>query len=227
MRSLLCPRLSPFCSALACLQIWRGWHHLPLPLPLVAVLTLFSLCALAARTGLCLALTLGYLLGPCCWGPGWLASASLPVSLGGCGLAGWHCVLDHTLEVLMAERLLLLCPRPRARRGPSVLVAALPSHWRFGLLAIYVGLVWVVFWNSHPHWAGWGRGHPYRVGSPGLIFLFVWGGPGRGPSLTGWLARPYLPFRPGQAGAGAIPDWLACRAVLSSSLGAGWGRGHP
>ena len=178
MRSLLCPRLSPFCSALACLQIWRGWHHLPLPL--------------------CLALTLGYLLGPCCWGPGWLASASLPVSLGGCGLAGWHCVLDHILEVLMAERLLLLCPRPRARRGPSVLVAALPSHWRFGLLAIYVGLVWVVFWNSHPHWAGWGRGHPYRVGSPGLIFLFVWGGPGRGPSLTGWLARPYLPFRPGQ-----------------------------
>ena len=108
MRSLLCPRLSPFCSASACLQIWRGWHHLPLPL--------------------CLALTLGYLLGPCCWGPGWLASASLPVSLGGCGLAGWHCVLDHILEVLMAERLLLLCPRPRARRGPSVLVAALPSH---------------------------------------------------------------------------------------------------
>ena len=162
MRSLLCPRLSPFCSALACLQIWRGWHHLPLPL--------------------CLALTLGYLLGPCCWGPGWLASASLPVSLGGCGLAGWHCVLDHTLEVLMAERLLLLCPRPRARRGPSVLVAALPSHWRFCLLAIYVGLVWVVFWHSHPHWAGWGRGagHPYRDGTPVVSSSLSGVGQGRG-----------------------------------------------
>ena len=71
-----------------------------------------------------------------------------------------------------------------------------------------------------------GRGPSLSGWHPGRIFLFVRGGPGQGPSLTGLLARPYLFRCSGRPGRG--PPYRAGTPAVSSSLSrVGRGRGQP